>query len=469
MKIINKFYILMILTTINTNKIAMQQEEETKTEFPKEILTLGKMASLPIAKEALNIYDKQLEKNPETAFNFMKEYLNKTQLPQDIIYEEIYCSIINQIDRPDVFIKELNKNYDISLFNNLCYDSKLNIAETIIDYIVMPEHHNIDISIDDLKILLNKIIQNYSTSEIRIERFYIDLLEYLIDYINRWEELFLLASGETAPSYYKIPELIVIVQDKLNDLLKAFVEKDKENKIELLGKTPDKIKEEALKIISAFDSDNKITANEILSKLSNNEINQVLDYIYGEYFPQEDRYLDQNIYFIEFLFPENQVIDIISDLYQRLSKYYPRSSEIAYEDIFINNPIIQDTTPLLIRYMNQLKSNVVKFKENEIFKNLENINSNTNKIIEQQIILNYKNFGLNFVDALLSDLRYEIMRNENLTNQDKYNRLKIISDILDKIINDNSLPEDNLLYFNQEEINTDLTELKNVLHKEVPE
>ncbi|CDK30999.1 hypothetical protein [Candidatus Babela massiliensis] len=457
MKIINKFYILMILTTINTNKIAMQQEEETKTEFPKEILTLGKMASLPIAKEALNIYDKQLEKNPETAFNFMKEYLNKTQLPQDIIYEEIYCSIINQIDRPDVFIKELNKNYDISLFNNLCYDSKLNIAETIIDYIAMPEHHNIDISIDDLKILLNNIIQDYSTSEIRIERFYIDLLEYLTDYS--------MDSDEIAPSYYKIQELIVIVKDKLINLLKAFVEKEKENKIELIGKTPDNIKEEALKIISAFDSDDKITANNILSKLSNNEINQVLDYIYGEYFPQEARYLDQSIYFIQFLFPENQVMDIISDLYQRLSKYYPRSSEIVYENKLMSNPNIQDIIPLLIGYMKWLEYGVVKFKENEIFKNLENINSNTNKIIEQQIILHYKNFGLNFVDALLSDLRYEIMRNENLTNKDKYNRLKIISDILDKIINDNSLPEDNLLYSNQEEINTDLTELK----KEAPE
>ena len=48
MKIINKFYILMVLITINTNKIAMQQEEET---FPKEIFTLGQMASLPIAKK----------------------------------------------------------------------------------------------------------------------------------------------------------------------------------------------------------------------------------------------------------------------------------------------------------------------------------------------------------------------------------------------------------------------------------
>ncbi len=469
MKIINKFYILMILITINTNKVAMQQEEETKTEFPKEIRTLGQIASLPIAQEALNIYDKQLEENPETAFNSMKEYLNKTQLPQDIIYEEIYCSIINQIDRPDVFIKELNKNYDISLFNNLCYESKLNIVENIIDYIVRPEHHNIDISIDDLKILLNKIIQNYSTSEIRIEGFYIDLLDYLTNYSNRWEELFLLDSGEIAPSYYKIQELIVIVKDKLINLLKAFVEKEKENKIELIGKTPDNIKEEALKIISAFDSDDKIKANNILNKLSNNEINQVLDYIYEEYFPQEERYLDQSIYFIQFLFPENQVRDIIPDLYQRLSKYYPRSSEIVYENKLMSNPTIQDFIPLLIRYMKQLEYSVVKVKENEIFKNLENINSNTNKIIEQQIILHYKNFGLNFVDALLSDLRYEIMRNENLTNQDKYNRLKIISDILDKIINNNSLPEDNLLYSNQEEINTDLTELKNALPKEVPE
>ncbi len=131
----NRYKILSIILSLWCfTTMAMEKKEEPN---------LKEKTGLNIAKDLIKVYDSELleTKSSTKAFNKIEQYLVNKNLPKDLI-EYIYCLISINLNRNDIFFKEIFKKYaesqNLDLFYNLCpqaqYIIVVRLLNTMIHY-----------------------------------------------------------------------------------------------------------------------------------------------------------------------------------------------------------------------------------------------------------------------------------------------------------------------------------------------
>ena len=137
MKIDKIFYPILLSNLFFLNNQTMEISTEGKDKMlPKEVSSLLKLTIKPLADNAVKIYDDNFKINSKNAFTAMEKSLDNINIPQDII-DQIYSYIITDLNRSDIFLRELmTKNHrtspmngfyrktdSLSIFFNLCYNA----------------------------------------------------------------------------------------------------------------------------------------------------------------------------------------------------------------------------------------------------------------------------------------------------------------------------------------------------------
>ena len=132
----NRYKILSIILSLWCfTTMAMEKKEEQPN--------LKEKIGLNIAKDLIKVYDTELSetKSSANAFNKIEQYFANKNLPKDLI-EYIYCLISINLNRNDIFLKEIFKNYaksrNLDLFYNLCPQAQyiliVRLLNTMIHY-----------------------------------------------------------------------------------------------------------------------------------------------------------------------------------------------------------------------------------------------------------------------------------------------------------------------------------------------
>lgn len=418
---INKLDLFILLLIINLSNLSIWSMNQ-------KTLTLKKLSLIRITQEILIDYEHRDENKPCSVTN----YLLTRDIPIFFI-TEIYNTLILHFDKTNIFIEELLKvnqeknqtefNYKLSIFDELSYNSKLNISKYLI-----------------------KLIKNKDANY----QYYVNIITELI---KRYKNLYFYSNllSKSNLENEDLKDINNLIIRNITNLLKEI---EKENKTQLNENEISIIKIQALKLIEIFKQKNKVLLNNFLDTLEKDYFNKILSYIFEEYLIENLDSLDQNK-FIKFIFKANHY-NRLYNLYKKISKKYPQLKQPIYNYLKSNTP--QCLTPLTI-YINQIFDKLLEIETKKIFiKVNQELDWNLKeKIILDNFLYHYQHLGSNFLNEIIESLIYYII-DSDITIEKSYQYLCLINKIIDKSIINNTN------YIIDEE---DLQEIKEDLEKEI--
>lgn len=387
MKILNKLLFLSISLMTYSYISSMGEEkpgEEKKTK-PLELRTLASIASEKLADKALKDYTEayEKEKNYDKAYQVFTNSLKK--IPEEILFDQIYCYLITVLERNDIFIRQLVKEFEnskndqeknenvLNFFRKFCIEAQANIIFSIVKE--MGKKQLADLQITTLQNLATYLTENLQDKEAisSLE----DSLEFLGDELSIFEV-------EAAPTEDETLKLNFI-----DELFKILDKKHVISVHEKFVEFPSEVQQKGLELLELYKANNMLKFKNAIKELSNGTKHKILMFYLESYLLSnnnfevtlngktaanpEINYNDGSIIIdlIYYLNPQPSEIllkpeidetspsilndvkgakNIFANLFKELSLAYPKTVDSIYADIYHFLPLkgeIKDLASLI--------------------------------------------------------------------------------------------------------------------------
>lgn len=402
-----------------------------------QVCSLKEITSVYFAKHALNVYNKNLNAGIDYAFNAMESDLLVKNIPEEMIYKLIYYAMFNNLQNSDIFLNKIVQEYKLNkssiIYNKICNKLKFSILKKLIVKEVEEEDKTLDIVIfliksdkdlefyNELTNYFSKHIANFKSAYETLQ--HLSQNAYYTQDINEYNKI-LSNINKIKKKIELFQSIIAVIIGELTPIFEKIEAIDQSN-IDICKDAKNK----GILLIELFNKNDKLSA---LKLTRTKDIDKILEYIYGVYFI-ENFDEDKIFAFMHFLFEKDEFNKNIHNIFIKLNNYYSQSSKIIY----IDQPLLDHANPKT-KMLSKLRNHILDSKADKIFYKIKNKDLEDYIEVENELILCYKNLGIEFLYDLLHYLTEYVYRYtstyvvERLDNLQRLN--KIFQNILKKEI-----------------------------------
>lgn len=411
-----------------------------KITYSQEVCSLKELTSVYFAKHALNVCNENLNEGIDYAFNAMESDLLEKNIPEEMIYKLIYYAMFSNLQNSGIFLNKIVQEYKLNkssiIYNKICKEIKFSILKKLIFKEIEEEDETLDIVIflikSDKDLEFYNELTNYFSKHIADFKSAYETFQHLSQ--NAYYTQDIKEYNKILSNINKIKRKIKLFQDIIaviiGELTPIFENIEAIDQINI--DIHEDIKNKGILLIELFNKNDKLSALNLIRSDYHLDIDKILEYIYGVYFIKN--FDEGKIFaFMHFLFEKDEFNDNIHNIFIKLNNYYSQSNKIIYIDqllLYHANP----KTKMLAK----LRNHILDYKVDKIFYKIKNKDIEDCIEVESELILCYKNLGIEFLYDLLHYLTeyvYKYTSTYAVERLDNLQRLKkIFQNILKKEI-----------------------------------